>query len=133
MRENKSPAPTREKNSWSICQLSCCYTSKYAQTNLIYQRPLFSRDLYWPIKFQIFCDRTINSPYIYAPKHQTKINLHSRRDSLLSRICKKMKWCEPEIRFIWLMYNLVGTLVILSQLFQLGVMVILNILKWICT
>ena len=47
-RENKSSASTRirEDNGWSICQLLCCYTSEYAQMNLIYQRPLFSRDLY---------------------------------------------------------------------------------------
>ena len=73
-REDKPPAPTRirKDNSWSICQHSCCYTSEYAQTNLIYQRPSFSRDLYWPNKFQIFCYRTINYPYICASKHQTK-------------------------------------------------------------
>ena len=31
-----------------------------------------SRDLHWPIKFQDFCHRTINSRYIYAPKYRTK-------------------------------------------------------------
>ena len=46
-------------------QLTCSYTREYAQTILIYQRPSFSRDLCWLIKFQIFCDQTINSPYIY--------------------------------------------------------------------
>ena len=73
-RENKPPAPTRirKDNRWSICQLSCCYTSEYVQKNVIYQRPSFSRDLCRPIKFQVFCDQTINSPYIYAPKHQSK-------------------------------------------------------------
>ena len=75
-------------SSWSIYQLSCCYTSEYAQTNLIYRRPSFSRDLYWPIKFQIFCDQTINSPYIYAPKHQTKTNLHLGRDSTVGFVKK---------------------------------------------
>ena len=56
----------QKDNSWSICQLSCCYTIKYTQTNLIYQG---LRDF---IKFQIFGDWIINSAYIYAPKHQTK-------------------------------------------------------------
>ena len=30
-----------------------------------------------------------------------------------------MKWCEPEIRFIWLRYNLVGTSVVLLWLFRI--------------
>ena len=29
------------------------------------------RNLHWPIKLQILSDRTINSPYVYAPKHWT--------------------------------------------------------------
>ena len=30
-----------------------------------------------------------------------------------------MKWCEPEIGFIWLRYNLAGTLAILLWLFKM--------------
>ena len=94
---------------------------------------LVSTCRYWPIKFQIFGDQTINSPYIYVPKHQTKNNLHSRADSAVSRICEDMNWREPEIYYIWLRYNLVRILVILLQLYQLSVMAILNALKRICT
>ena len=40
-----------------------------------------------------------------------KTNLHSPRDSAISRICED-EWCEPEISLNRLRYNLVGTLVI---------------------
>ena len=37
LRKNKPPAPMmiRKDNSWSICQLSCCCTSEYAQTRMV--------------------------------------------------------------------------------------------------
>ena len=36
------------------------------------KRPSLSRNLYWPMKFQIFIDQNTNSPYIYAAKYRTK-------------------------------------------------------------
>ena len=44
----------------------------FVQTNLVYNRSSLWCDLHWPIKFQDFCDRTMNSPYIYTPKCRTK-------------------------------------------------------------
>ena len=99
----------KKVNSCSIYQLSCSHTRGYAQTNLIYQRPSFSRDLYWPIKYQTFCDQTINSPYIYTPNHQTKNKLAFHVE--IVQLVEFVK-SEPEIRLIWLWYKLVGTLII---------------------
>ena len=63
------PAWKRKDSSWSICQFLCCCTNKYFcllervwLTNIL----LFSRDLYWPIKFHILYGLTISSAYIYA-------------------------------------------------------------------
>ena len=110
LHENKQPAPTgiRKDNSWSICQLSVAVPANMlkqeslAQTNLVYNRPSLSRDLHWRIKSQGFCDRTINSPYTYAPKYRTKTALHSQRDSAVSRICEQTKevvWARKFVLF----------------------------------
>ena len=77
---NKPPALTgiRKYNSWSISQLSFAVPAdmlkreSFTQTNLVYNGPTLSRDLHLPIRFQVFCDRTINSVYIYVPKYRTK-------------------------------------------------------------
>ena len=72
----------------------------FVQTNLIHSHPSFSRHLYCPIKFQIFCDRTIISPYIYTPKHQTI--LYSQRDVAVSRICEQVEevvWARKFVSF----------------------------------
>ena len=42
-----------------------------------------------------------------------KTNLHSRRDSPVSWIYEDTEYGEPEIRLIWLRYNLLGTSVVL--------------------
>ena len=53
------------------------------------------------------------SLHLRAEAPNKKLTCISRRDSAVSRIYEEMKWYEPEIRFIWLWYNLEGTLVIL--------------------
>ena len=70
--ENKPPAQREKKdNNWSICQVWCWKYLCLLKQIWFRSSLTFLRDLHWPIKFQILCDRTINSSYIYTPKHQT--------------------------------------------------------------
>ena len=58
----------------------------YQRIFVFYSSLTFPRDLYWPIKFQILSDQTINSPYIYAPKHWTS-QLESCADNAVTGTC----------------------------------------------
>ena len=37
---------------------------------VFYSSLTFPHDLYWPTKFEMLSDQTINSPYIYAPNNE---------------------------------------------------------------
>ena len=80
----------------------------------------------WPIKFQIFCNRTINSRYIHALRHQTKTSLHSQRDIAVSRICEQMEevaWARKLVSFEW-------GIIVCNSYFSLVLRLLLLVMVW---
>ena len=73
----------------------------FAQADLAYNHLSLSSDLHWPIKFQDFCSRPIPPTYTRASTEQIT-DLHSQRDSAVSRICEQTKtevWARKFISF----------------------------------
>ena len=58
----------------------------YQRIFVFYSSLTFPGDLYWPIKFQILSNQSINYPHIYAPKHWTS-QLESYADKAVIGTC----------------------------------------------
>ena len=67
----------------------------YQRIFVFYSSLTFPGDLYWPIKFQILSNQSINYPHIYAPKHWTS-QLESYADKAVIGTC-----CEAEFVSKW--------------------------------
>ena len=67
----------------------------YQRIFVFYSSLTFPGDLYWPIKFQILSNQSINYPHIYAPKHWTS-QLESYADKAVIETC-----CEAEFVSKW--------------------------------
>ena len=93
--ENKPPAPRRSEKITSIDNMK--YLSAlvllYQRIFVFYSSLTFTRDLYWPITFQILSNETINSPYFCAPKHWTS-QLKSCADNAVTGTYFEVGICE---------------------------------------
>ena len=65
----------------------------YQRIFVFYSSLTFTRDLYWPITFQILSNETINSPYFCAPKHWTS-QLKSCADNAVTGTYFEVGICE---------------------------------------